>query len=373
MAELDIALLEKLSNSFGPSGFELDPLRIIKEAVKDTADEITSTKLFSLVFNKNGAANRPRILMAGHIDEIGFCVNGFEDGYLTFLQLGGWWDQSLLTQRVLVRTRKGDYVDGVIAAKPPHILDPEEAKKVVTKDKMFIDVGCASDDEVKDLGIRIGDPIMPNSTFKLLNRKRIKKNDDGKKETRDVTLALGKAFDDRIGAFVAVEVLRRLGSDHPNTYYGAATTQEEIGLRGARTTTHLVRPDAAFAIEVDIAGDVPGVPKTKAPAKMSEGCSILTYDGSMIPNTNLLNFAIDTAEEEGIKYQLSQVPRGGTDAGAFHVLFEGCPSLVIGIPTRHIHSHNGILDLADVEEAVKLCTAMVKKLDEKTVQSFTEI
>ncbi|MHA2231788.1 MAG: M42 family metallopeptidase [Candidatus Hodarchaeales archaeon] len=372
MAELDIALLEKLSNSFGPSGFEIDPLRLMKEAAKGYADEFMATKLYSLVFNKKGAAERPKVLMAGHVDEIGFCVNSFEDGYLTFLQLGGWWDQSLLTQSVLVRTRKGDYIEGVIAAKPPHILDPEEAKKVVTKDKMFIDVGCASDDEVKDLGIRTGDPIVPDSKFRLLTRKRIKKNDDGKKETREVNLALGKAFDDRIGAFVALEVLKRLGSDHPNTYYGAATTQEEVGLRGARTTTHLVQPDVAFALEVDIAGDVPGVPKTKALAKMSEGCSILTYDGSMIPNTNLVNFAIDTAEEEDIKYQLSQIPRGGTDAGAFHVLREGCPSLVIGIPTRHIHSHNGILDLADVEEAVKLCTAMVKKLDEKTVKSFTE-
>jgi len=351
----------------------LDPLRITKEAIKDYSDKSFSTKLFSLIFNKRGTSDNPRVLLAGHVDEIGFCVNSFEDGYITFLELGGWWDQSLLTQRVLIRTRKGELIPGVIAAKPPHVLDPEDLKKVLTKDKMYIDVGCASNDEIEDLGIRTGNPIVPDSRFEILKRKRIKKNDEGKKESRDVTLALSKAFDDRIGVLIAVEVLKRLGSDHPNTFYGAATTQEEVGLRGARTTTHLVKPDVAFSIDVTIAGDVPGIEKKKACAKMSEGVVITTYDSSMIPNANLVNFAIDTAEDEGIKHQLSQISRGGTDAGAIHLLLEGCPSLAIGIATRHIHSHNGMLDLGDVEEAVKLCTAMVKKLDERTVKSFTEI
>ncbi len=373
MPELDINLFERLCNSFGPSGFEIDPLRIIKDAAKNHCDEFMSTKLFSLVFKKKGLSEDPKVLVAGHIDEIGFCVNGFEDGYLTFLELGGWWDQTLLTQRVLIRTRKGNLINGVIAAKPPHVLDPEELKKVVTKNQMFIDVGCASNDELKELGIRIGDPIVPDSKFKILKRKRIEKKDNGEKESRDVTLAVGKAFDDRVGALVAVEIAKRLGNDHPNTYFGSATTQEEVGLRGARTTTHLVKPDVAFAIDVDIAGDVPGVKKTKAPSKMSHGVSISTYDSSMIPNQNLLNFAIDTAEEEGIKYQLGQTPKGGTDAGAFHLLLEGCPSLYLGIPTRHIHSHNGMLDLDDVEQTIKLCTAMVKKLTKKRVDSFTEI
>ncbi len=373
MTNLDISLLEKLSNSFGPSGFESEPIKIVKQAVKDYTDEFLMSKLYSLVFKKKGTAEAPKILIAGHVDEIGFCTLGMEKGYLTFTQLGGWWDQTLLTQRVLIRTRKGDLIPGIIAAKPPHLLGAEERKKVVTKDKMFIDVGCASNEEVKDLGIRMGDPIIPDSKFEILKRKRIKKKDNGEKETRDVTLALGKAFDDRIGAYIAIEVLKRIGSDHPNTYFGAATTQEEIGLRGAHTTAYLVKPDVAIALEVDISGDVPGISKVKAPAKMSEGCSIFTYDAGMIPNTNLLNYAIDTAEDEGIKYQLSQITGGRTDAAEFHKFQKGCPSLVIAVPTRHIHSHNGILDLNDVEQAIKLCTAMVKKLDEKTVKSFTEI
>jgi putative aminopeptidase FrvX len=371
--KMDINLLERLSNSFGPSGFELDPLRIIKDVTKDYADEFLSTKLFSLAFKKKGTSKTPRILVAGHVDEVGFAVNGFEDGYLKFLPLGGWWDQTLLSQRVLIRTRKGELLPGIIAAKPPHVLDPEERKKLVTKDKMYIDIGCASNDEIKDLGIRLGDPIIPDTKFEILKRKRIKKGDDGKKEEREVTLALGKAFDDRIGAFIAVEILKQLTSDHPNTFYGAATTQEEVGLRGARTITNLVKPHVAIALEVEIAGDVPGVPNTKAPAKMSEGVAITTYDASMIPNPNLVNFAIDVAEAEGIKYQLAQSTGGGTDAGAFHMLLEGCPSLVIGVPTRHIHSHNGILDFGDVEETIKLCKAMIQKLDKKTVKSFTEI
>ncbi|MFX0205580.1 MAG: M42 family metallopeptidase [Candidatus Hodarchaeota archaeon] len=329
--------------------------------------------MYPLVFKKKGTSEAPKVLIAGHADEVGFITKGSEKGYLSFIQLGGWWDQSLLTQRVLVRTRKGDLIPGVIVGKSSHLLSAEERSKVVTKEQMFLDVGCASNEEVKELGIRMGDPIIPDSKFKILKRKRIKKKDNGEIETQDVTLALGKDFDDRIGAYIAIEVLKRIGSDHPNTFFGAATTQEEIGLRRAHTTAYLVKPEVAIAMETDISGDVPGISEVKAPAKMSEGCSILTYNTAMIPNTNLLNFAIDNAENEGIKYQLSQITGGRCDAAEFHKFEKGCPSLVIGIPTRHIHSHNSILDLDDVEQTSKLCTTMVKKLDEETVASFTRI
>jgi endoglucanase len=187
---------------------------------------------------------------------------------------------------------------------------------------------------------------------------------------------MGKAFDDRIGTFVGLEVLRRLKAQprrHPNCLFVAATVQEEVGLRGAQTVGNLVEPDVAFALEVDIAGDVPGIRPNEAPARMGKGPSILTFDASMIPNQALKSFVTETAESERLPFQLSVVPGGGTDAGRFHIVKAGCPSIVIGVPTRHIHSHSAVADLADIDNAVRLVLALVGKLDAGTVKSFVKL
>jgi endoglucanase len=372
--KLNIDQLEAWTNAFGPSGFELEVAKLIKNYVSQYADEVSQDRSGSVIFRKGD--HGPKIMLAGHIDEIGFIITGInKQGYLTFNQLGGWWDQTLLTQKVIIRVRDGTKITGIIVAKPPHVIDPEERKKVVKKEKMFIDVGCKSKEEVEALDIKIGDPAVPDSQFELMRRTQLSKK-NGEKVRKEVTLAMAKGFDDRIGAFIAAEVMRQLkeeGIDHPNQIYGVATVQEEIGLRGARTAAHVIQPDVGFALEVDIAGDVPGVEKTKAPAEMSKGVSILTADGSMIPNPRLKHFVLDIAEEKKIAHQLSLMLRGGTDAGVIHITGAGCPSLVIGVPTRHIHSHNGILDLGDVEKTVMLLIEVIKRLDQKTVDSFTQI
>ncbi len=372
--KLNIDQLKAWTNAFGPSGFELEVAKLIKDYVSQFADEVSQDRSGSVIFRKGDQG--PKIMLAGHMDEIGFIITGINKiGYLTFNQLGGWWDQTLLSQRVIIRVRDGTKITGIIAAKPPHIIDPEERKKVVTKQKMFIDVGCKSKKEVEALGIKIGDPAVPESQFELLKRTQISKEKD-EEIKKEVTLAIAKGFDDRIGAFIAAEVIRKLKEeriDHPNQIYGVATVQEEIGLRGARTSAHIIQPDVGFAIEVDISGDVPGVEKAKAPAEMSKGVSILTADRSMIPNPRLKHFVLDVAEENKIDHQLSHVLGGGTDAGVIHITGAGCPSLVIGVPTRHIHSHNGILDLGDVEKAVNLLIEVIKKLDQRTIDSFTQI
>ncbi|MHA2225350.1 MAG: M42 family metallopeptidase [Candidatus Hodarchaeales archaeon] len=372
--ELKINQLEAWTNAFGPSGFELEVSKLVKDYVSNFADEVTQDKSGSVIFKKG--SHGPKIMLAGHVDEIGFIITGInKQGYLSFNQLGGWWDQSLLTQRVVIRVRDGTKITGIISAKPPHVIDPEERSKVVKKEKMFIDVGCKSKKEAEELGIKIGDPVVPDSRFEILKRTQITKEKDEEIKT-DVTLAMAKGFDDRIGAFIAAEVIRLLkeeGINHPNQVYGVATVQEEVGLRGAQTAANVIQPDIGLVLEVDIAGDVPGVVSTKAPAAMSKGVSILTYDGSMIPNPRLKYFVIDIAENNNIQHQLSMVPGGGTDAGKIHISGPGCPSLVIGVPTRHIHSHNGILDLGDVEKAITLIIEVIKKLDQETVESFTKI
>ncbi|HIJ16697.1 MAG TPA: M42 family metallopeptidase [Thermoplasmata archaeon] len=367
-----VKFLEELTNSFGPSGFEKEPARIVKEYVTKYADATGTDKLGSFLFTKKGSTDKPVILMPGHIDEVGFIVSSInKNGFLTFNPLGGWFDQVLLGQRVKVRTAKG-IVPGIIAAKPPHLLPAEERAKVVTKDKMFIDIGASNEDEAKEMGARIGNPIMPDSCFSTMQKRIFK---DGKRKGTD-TIAIGKAFDDRIGTFIAAEVVRTLREEkikHPNTVVGAATTQEEVGLRGARTTAHVVNPDVCLTLEVDIAGDVPGIEPSEAPTKMGYGPSIQTYDSSMIPNQELLEFVIGVANKAKIPYQLSQIARGGTDAGIIHISNAGCPSLVIGIPTRHIHAHAGLLSMTDVENTIKLLVEVVKKLDKKTADSFTAI
>ncbi|MBC8183776.1 M42 family metallopeptidase [candidate division KSB1 bacterium] len=369
-------LLEQLSNSFGPSGFEREPIKIIKNYIEPYSDSIRFDKLGSLLFSKNGEAKNPVILLPGHIDEVGFVISGINDkGFLTFNPVGGWFDQVLLGQRVIIRTRNCD-IDGVIAAKPPHLMTPEESKKVVEKSKMFIDVGCSNKKEAETLGIRVGDPVVPKSKFSIL-KKTAYEIKNGKEEKKGIVeIGMGKAFDDRVGVFIAAEVVRRLKEEqiaHPNTVVGAATTQEEVGIRGARTTAWLADPDVNITLEVDISGDVPGVEPQQAPAVMGKGPAILTFDATLIPNQTLKELILDTADKHKIPYQLSQIARGGTDAGMIHLSRAGCPSIVLGVPTRHIHSHVGLLCLDDIEHCIQLVLETVKVLDDSTVKSFTEV
>ena len=187
---------------------------------------------------------------------------------------------------------------------------------------------------------------------------------------------MGKAFDDRIGAFIFMEAIRRIkeqGLSHPNTVYGAATVQEEVGLRGAQTISHLVDPDIALVLEVDVAGDVPGIKPHQAAAKMGKGPGLVTFDRSMIPNQALKDYIIEVAGQTQIPLQLSQSYGGGTDAGRIHVNRSGCPTAVVTVPTRHIHSHVGLLSIRDTENAVRLVIELIKRLDTDAVEGFTKL
>jgi endoglucanase len=354
-----LELLRRMTEAFGPSGFEREVTRIVKEYMLPYSDEVVQDKLGSVAFVLKGSTERPRVLLAAHVDEVGFAVSGIDDktGFLSFSTLGGWWDQVLLGQRVVVRTSKGDLM-GVIASKPPHILSKEEREKLVKKDEMYIDIGVTSKEEAEKLGVKIGDPVTPWSPFMLL---------------RDGKVGMGKAFDDRLGTFVMLEACRRIkeqGIQHPNTIYAAATVQEEVGLRGAKTIAHVVDPDVGIVLEIDICGDVPGVDPRKAAARMGRGPTLFTMDGSMIPNQPFKEFVIRVAEECGIPLQLSQVMGGGTDAGRIHLHGAGCPTVVLGIPTRHIHSHVGLFSFEDAENGVRLLIELLKRLDQKTVEGF---
>lgn len=369
---MDIKFLEQLSNVFGPSGHEDEVQQLVKKYGEQFADSIEYDRLGSVIFKKGSQG--PKIMLAGHSDEIGFVISAVtDDGYLKISNIGGWWPGNVLSHQIVIRPLFGkEKILGVVACKPPHILSSEERNKLVPLKDMFIDIGCTSKKEVEALGIQVGDPAVPYSQFRTLERTRIE-NKDGTEIKTKKTLAVGKAFDDRVGVFIVTQVLKKLAEEnisHPNTVYLVSTTQEEVGLRGARTSAQKIQPDVGFALDVDISGDMPGVELIQ---KMGNGVTISAGDSSMIPNPKLRKLVIELAEKHNIKWQPAFLPAGGTDAGIIHLTGIGAPALFVGIPTRHIHSHNGEIDLNDVEQAINLLVEVIKNLDDSTVKSFYEI
>jgi endoglucanase len=184
-------------------------------------------------------------------------------------------------------------------------------------------------------------------------------------------LLLAKAWDCRVGCALFIEAIHELAAvGHPNTVYGVGTVQEEVGLRGATTSAEIVDPDIGIAIESGIAGDMPGVKDTEAQEKLGAGPTVLLYDNSMVPHSKLRDFFLDTAAAEGIPVQVDAMARGGTDAGRIHLHRAGVPSLVVAVPTRYVHSHQGIIHLDDYENTLRLLVAAVRRLDSSTVASL---
>lgn len=350
-----LTLLKDLTDAPGVSGYE-EPVRRVMRRYLEPLGEVTTDNLGSIIGRKSGRPGGPKIVLAGHLDEIGFMVTRItDDGYLKFQTLGGWWEQVMLAQRVEVLTRDGA-VPGVIGSKPPHILSPEARKKVFEKKDMFVDVGAGSRAEAEAFGIRPGDPIVPVCPFTVM---------------RNEKLLLAKAWDNRFGCAVAIEVLRRLqGQAHPNEVYAVGNVQEEVGLRGATTTTYAIAPDIGFALDVGIAGDMPGVGPDEAQGRLGGGPVILLYDSSMIAHAGLRDLVLDTARAENIPIQFDLIPAGGTDGGKIHVFGAGVPTLVVGVPVRYIHTHASIMHRDDFDSAVRLMTAVVQRLDEETVRQL---
>lgn len=348
--------LKQITEASGVPGYEDEIRAVIRQRLADFT-AIEQDKIGSIICRKVGASESPRVMLAGHMDEVGFMVRQItKQGYVKFLPLGGWWDQVMLAQQVVIKTSQGD-VWGLIGAKPPHILSDDERKKIVEKKDMYIDVGATSREEAEALGVRPGDPIIPACNFRILSGGQT---------------YLSKAWDNRVGCALFVEVIEALArSEHPNTVYGVGTVQEEVGLRGATTSVRVVDPDVAIILEVDIANDIPGANEEVPAIALGKGPSLSVYDASMIPNRALRDLVIETAEELDIPLQLSAMVRGGTDGGRIHIHAAGVPAVVMGVPTRHIHSHAGILHRQDYDQALALVVAVVKKLDAETVQGLT--
>ncbi len=356
MQESLLEMFRELTEAPGAPGFETEARNVMKKYIEPHVDELSFDGLGSLIGKKTGDETGPKIVLAGHLDEVGFMVTQItEDGFLKFQTLGGWWSQVMLAQRVHIQTRNG-LIEGIVGSVPPHLMPPEARKKVVEIKDMFIDVGASSKKEAEEFGVRPGDAIVPICPFSVMKNPK---------------LMVAKAWDNRLGCAAAIEVAKRLKDrKHPNTVYAVGTVQEEVGARGGRTVAQMLRPDIAISVDVGIAGDTPGINRNQAPSKMGAGPEICLYDATMIGHEGLRNLIISIAEEENIPYQLSIVPGGGTDAGPMHTVGSGIPSIALSVPTRYIHSHASILHYDDFENLVKLIVALVERLDQKQVDAL---
>jgi len=337
--------LEKLSNAVGVTGREEEVRNLMIMMLKPYADQVVVDRLENVIALKKGKKNAPKVMLAAHMDEIGLMVKTVsKEGFLQFAKMGGIDDRILNAQKVMVYTRNGQ-LHGIIGSKPPHIQKEEERKKIIAYDELFIDIGAESKEDVAKMGVKVGDPVGFDAKYAKIGKDTV----------------IGKAFDDRVGCAVMIETLKLLEKTDC-TVYAVGTVQEEVGLRGAATAAFGVDPDVGIALDVTVAGDVPGVREFDTTVKMGKGPALTVTDSGLITHPKVLRLLLDTAEENKIPYQLETGLMGSTDAARISMTRQGVPSGTVSIATRYIHSPFGMLSLKDAEESAKLTVAAIQKI-----------
>lgn len=351
------ALLKSLTDVNGISGHEMQVKSLMKDYLTPVSDEIVEDRLGGIFGKKNATHGTKSLMISGHLDEIGFIVTQIdEQGYIYFTPIGGWWNQVMLSQKVTITTENGKEIRGIIGSKPPHALSPEERKKPVDIKNMYIDIGVGSKEEAKEAGIELGNMITPYSEFESL--------------ANDKYLT-AKAFDNRYGCALAVDVLQQLKDENIDiNLYAGATVQEEVGLRGAKVAANLIKPDLAIAVDVGVAYDVPGMTSEKNEGKLGDGPLAILMDATSIAHDGLRKHIKDVAEHHNIPVQWATTPGGGTDAGSIHVANEGIPTITIGVPLRYMHSNVSVLNIDDYTNSVRLITEIVRSLNDDNYQTL---
>lgn len=346
MNENDFKFFKELIEAPSPSGFEQPAQRVIREALADVADDVRTDVMGNVVAHVKGPQGAPRLMLAGHCDEIGFMVKYVDDqGYLFFAPIGGVDAHLVPGQRVTVHTSGGP-IAGVVGKRPIHQIEVKDRETVVPFKSQFIDIGCSSKDEAVKL-VSIGDPV----TFRV-----------GVERLQGTRLT-SRAFDDKMGAFIVAQVLREVRRQNRMTVdlHGVSTVQEEVGLRGGATSAYGVQPDIGIAVEVGFASDYPGADH-KDLGEVSLGKGPVIARG---PNINpvLFDLLIKTAKEENIPCQIMGIPRAtGTDANVMQLVHGGVATALISIPLRYMHTPVEVLDWVDLEGAVKLLSALCSRI-----------
>ncbi|MCP8617158.1 M42 family metallopeptidase [Salirhabdus salicampi] len=344
-------LFRTLTELPGAPGNEHAVRQFMKSELEKYSDDIIQDRLGGVFGVKKG--NGPKVMVAGHMDEVGFMVTQItKNGMLRFQTLGGWWSQVLLAQRVQIITDNGP-VTGVIGSIPPHNLTEEQRKKPMEMKNMLIDIGADDKEDAERIGIKPGQQIVPICPFTpMANEKKI----------------MAKAWDNRYGCGLSIELLKELqGETLPNELISGATVQEEVGLRGAQTAANMIQPDIFYALDASPANDMTG--DEKEFGHLGKGALIRILDRSMVTHRGIRDFVLDTAESKNIPYQYF-ISQGGTDAGRVHIANEGVPSAVIGVCSRYIHTHASIVHVDDYAAAKELLVNLVRTTDANTVEQI---
>lgn len=332
---LNEALLKKLTETPGVPGREEQQREIVREELNTLADEVHTDALGSVIGTKKGRDD-VRVMISAHTDEIGFMVKYIDDsGFLRLQTLGGHDPANMVSQRVLVTTANGEILRGALqpARKPPHLSKGED-QKPPKAEEFYVDLGLNTD-EVKEK-VRVGDYVTMDRTLEQVG---------------DCYMA--KAMDDRIGVFVMLEALRA-AEDHEATIFAAATSQEEVGLRGAAASGSALKPTVVVALDITLAMDVPGGGNENTITKLGEGAAIKIMDSSLICHPKLVEHFRQIAEREEIPHQMEILPAGGTDAGGVQRLNGGIPAITLSIPCRYVHTVNEMVNAEDVQACITL-------------------
>ncbi|MEG0134917.1 MAG: M20/M25/M40 family metallo-hydrolase [Cetobacterium sp.] len=348
--------IEELTNCFGAPGFEEDVLEIIKTKVNSKS--IKTDSINNLYIGLDEVEDdKPIVAFDCHSDEVGFIVENINpNGSLTFLQLGGWYVGNIPAHAVLIKNRKGEFIKGVVTSKPPHFMTPEELQKLPKLNELTIDIGTSSYEETTQLyGIEVGNPVVPDVKFSYDEKIKVMR---------------AKAFDNRLGCVAVIEVLNTLINKDLNINpVGIISSQEEMGLRGAEVAAKRVKPNFAIIFEGSPADDTFRDGNASHGA-LRKGLQFRTIDGGMISNLRVLNYARKIADEKNIPYQLIAREKGSTNGARYHISGSGIPTLVIGIPTRYIHTHYSYASLEDLKSAIKLALEIARNITKEEIESF---
>ena len=356
LSELSLKRLKDLTEKMAISGDEVEVRRYLEESYKTYGGELIADNLGSIALvKKSKNPNAKTVLLLGHMDEVGFVVKSINDkGNLSLATIGGWWSQTLLGQRVLVKAKDGKKYKGTIGSIPPHLLTEADRAKPMEIKNMLVDIGCVSKDEVLALGINTGSAVILDGSFEVLNEKRL----------------LAKAFDNRYGCAMGLEALEAFKDvDLDVNLVVGASVQEEVGLRGAQTLSYTVKPDVAIIFDCSPANDASG--DTEAFGQLGKGPLVRFIDANYLPNRGFLDLYVDTMEKHKLPYQYYQ-SLGGTDAGAVHKQFSGIPTLTMCICARNIHTNSSIIDQDDYQNAQVAMVKVIEQLNEQTIDQIVK-
>ena len=339
-------LLRKIINATGVSGYESEIAGIMHAEFKKSCPDVMIDN-FGNVIAKKGRGKK-KIMLAAHMDEVGLIVKHVtKEGYIHFIKVGGIDDRILPAQRVVINAKAGDCL-GVIGSKPPHLQKEEDRKAPLKYENMFIDIGSKDKNETLKR-VEIGDVAIFEPNAGILNGK----------------LCYGKAIDNRIGCYALIKIMEQIPASTNAQVYAVATSQEEVGLKGARTSAFKVDPDFAIAIDTTISGDTPHITEQESALKLGDGPAITIIEASgrgIIVNEKIRKMLIDAAKKHNIKYQIDIIDGGMTDGAIIYMNREGVPTGVISIPTRYIHSPTGVFHLDDVNAAAELAVRTIARM-----------